>query len=260
MTARAFGEIAFGFLDRKESTSQDKPPRRWSYDANDRRAQVFRRVGDGSKEQGWSLIGAMMQAFDETLQQQRINCYKGKDRLQDGDRRILLALLKRLDFKTGRLDPSYAELAAKAGCHRNTVIKACYRFVKWLGLRWVRRTTEAETAGRKGPQREQISNAFFFDIRSLPNRVKQRWREAVKRHFANKGQRPPKAMTNYAEGISPPDNPIWHPEFRSNIEAEERKGKAGSRALNERLEALGRALDRAANAGTQKVHCPREDY
>ncbi|KMS58861.1 helix-turn-helix domain-containing protein [Sphingobium cupriresistens] len=259
MTARAFGELAFGFLERKESASQEKPPRRWSYDQADRRAQVFRRVGDGSKEQGWSLIGAMMQAFDETLQQQRIKGYKGKDRLQDGDRRILLTLLKRLDFKTGRLDPSYAEIAAKAGCHRNTAIKACYRFVRWLGLRWVRRTAQADTAGQKGPQREQISNAFFFEIRSLPSRVKQRWREAVKRHFAKKGQQPPKTITNYGEGVRPVDNPIWHPEFRSRIEAEDRRGKAGSRQLNERLEALGRALDKAANAGTHNVHCPRKD-
>lgn len=258
--ARAFGDIAFDFIDRKETTSQDKPPRRWSYDADDRRAQVFRRVGDGSKEQGWSLIGAMVQAFDETLQQQRTNGYKGKDRLQDGDRRVLLSLLKRLDFKTGRLDPSYAEIAAKAGCHRNTAIKACYRFVKWLGLRWVRRTTTAETAGQKGPQREQISNAFFFDIRSLPGRVKQRWREAVKRHFASKGKVAPKAIAAQADGRAPSASPIWHPEFRSNVESAERVGKAGSRLLNERLEALGRALNQAANAGTPNVHCPGEDY
>jgi hypothetical protein len=260
MTARSFGELAFGFIDRKQSTSQEKPPRRWSYDEGDRRAQVFRRVGDGSEEQGWSLIGAMLQAFDETLQAQRQNGYKGGDRLQDGDRRILMSLLKHLDFKTGRLDPSYEQIASKAGCHRNTAIRACYRFVKWLGLRWVRRTVAAETAGQKGPQREQISNAFFFDIRSLPSRVKQRWREAVKRHFANKGQQPPKAVAAYASGTAPIHNPIWHPEYRRNIEADQRAKGAGSRLLNERLEALGRAIDKAASADTKLGHYPREDY
>ncbi|MFT3967084.1 MAG: hypothetical protein QM690_14485 [Sphingobium sp.] len=259
MSMRAFGDIALGFVERKETTSQEKPPRRWSYDEDDRRAQVFRRIGDGTREQGWALVGAMLQAFDEALHQQRQNGYKGKDRLQDGDRRILKALLGRLDFKTGQLDPSYAEIADRAGCHRNTAIKACYRFVKWLGLRWVRRTTQAETAGRKGPQREQISNAFFFDLRALPSRVKQRWREAVKRHFRNKGQPAPRTVTSHAAGAPPVDNPIWHPQFRANIEAEDRQGHRESRDLSARLEALGRAVDRAANASTNLGHYPEGD-
>ena len=186
MTALSFGDIAGAFADRKNPDRQ-RTPRRNSYDIEDRRSQVFKPIRDG-----WDWVGSVMQAFDELLHHQRTTKYKGSDRLQDGDRRILWSFLKCIDFKTGQLDPSYQEIADRAGCHRATAVEACKRFGKWLGLKWVRRTVKAETAGQAGPQREQISNAFYFDLASAPSRVWATFKAAIKRRAETKhGKAPP---------------------------------------------------------------------
>jgi hypothetical protein len=141
-----------------------------------------------------------MQAFDELLHHQRTSKYKEPDRLQDGDRRILWSFLKCIDFKTGQLDPSYQEIADRAGCHRATAIEACKRFGKWLGLKWVRRTVKAETAGQAGPQREQISNAFYFDLASAPLRVWAAFKAAVKRRAVKKNGKAPQSQSRPQRG------------------------------------------------------------
>ncbi|WP_416463637.1 hypothetical protein [Sphingomonas sp. VDB2] len=188
MIALSFGDIASAFTDRKDP-DRKRTPRRNSYDIDDQRAQVFQPV-----RHGWDWIGAVLQTFDELLHDQRLSRYKESDRLQDGDRRILLSFLKLIDFKTGQLDPSYQELADRAGCHRATAIEACKRFAKWLGLRWVRRTVVAETAGLAGPQREQISNAFFFDLSSAPKRVWATFKAALRRKVIKRRGKAPEGL------------------------------------------------------------------
>lgn len=188
MTALSFGDIAGAFTDRKDP-DRKRTPRRNSFDIDDQRAQVFQPV-----RHGWDWIGAVLQAFDELLHDQRVSRYKQGDRLQDGDRRILLSFLKLIDFKTGQLDPSYQELADRAGCHRATAIEACKRFAKWLGLRWVRRTVVAETVGMAGPQREQISNAFFFDLSLAPKRVWATFKAALRRKVIKRRGKAPEGM------------------------------------------------------------------
>jgi len=198
MTVRSLGEIAGSFADRKDP-DRVRTPRRNSYDIDDQRADVFRPVRDG-----WDWIGSVMQAFDELLHHQRTSKYKEPDRLQDGDRRILWSFLKLIDFKTGQLDPSYQEIADRAGCHRATAVEACKRFAKWLGLKWVRRTVKAETAGQAGPQREQISNAFYFDLPSAPRRVWEAFKAAIKRRAIKKHGKAPQGLNKAQKA---PDHP-----------------------------------------------------
>lgn len=188
MTALSFGDIAGAFANQKNPDRQ-RTPRRNSYDIEDRRSQVFKPIRDG-----WDWVGSIMQAFDELLHHQRTSKYKGTDRLQDGDRRILWSFLKCIDFKTGQLDPSYQEIADRAGCHRATAVEACKRFGKWLGLKWVRRTVKAETVGQAGPQREQISNAFYFDLASAPSRVWATFKAAIKRRAVKKHGKAPRNL------------------------------------------------------------------
>lgn len=198
MTAFSIGDIAAGFTDRKDP-DRKRTPRRNSYDIADDRAQVFKPIRDG-----WDWIGAVLQAFDELLHDQRTKRYREADRLQDGDRRILLSFLKLIDFKTGQLDPSYQELADRAGCHRATAVAACKRFAKWLGLKWVRRTVASETIGMAGPQQEQISNAFWFDLCSAPRRVWHTFRAALKRKAIKRyGSAPKHLMTPPKPDIDP---------------------------------------------------------
>jgi hypothetical protein len=63
-----------------------------------------------------------------------------------------------LNHRTGRLDPSYAAIAAKAGCCIRTVASALQR-LKALGiLNWVRRCAESWSDGRF--VLEQATNAY----------------------------------------------------------------------------------------------------
>jgi hypothetical protein len=94
------------------------------------------------------------------------------EELDDADRRlhridvtILKALLSFLDFKTGKLFPAIERVAEKAGCHRNSVIAALRRLKANGFIEWVRRTTLTGNEGEFAPQREQTSNAYFFDNR-----------------------------------------------------------------------------------------------
>lgn len=191
MTARSFGEIASGFVGYR-NPDRTRVPRRNSFDVDDDRAQVFRPIRDG-----WDFVYALMQTFDELLQAQREERYRGKDRLQDGDRRVLRALLKYLDFKTGRLDPCYQTIATRAGCARDTAIQAVKRLAQWLGLRWVRRTIVSENAGQAGPQREQTSNGYFFDLRATAKRVYETFRKALRRRLRQRhGDAPPELRTD----------------------------------------------------------------
>lgn len=225
MTARSFGDVAATFTDRK-NPDRERTPRRNSYDVDDRRSQVFQPVRDG-----WDWIGAILQAFDELLHDQRTKRYKGADRLQDGDRRILLSFLKLIDFKTGQLDPSYQELADRAGCHRSTAVEACKRFAIWLGLKWVRRTVVAETVGMAGPQREQISNAFFFDLASAPRRVWTTFRTALRRKVIKRRGKAPQALN-----VAPK--------------------RADDPSLIAALNSLGDAVDLGTSASRESRHYP----
>jgi hypothetical protein len=225
MTARSFGQIAGSFADRR-NPDREKTPRRNSYDINDRRAQIFSPVRDG-----WDWIGAIMQAFDELLHDQRTTRYKEADRLQDGDRRILLSFLKLIDFKTGQLDPSYQQLADRAGCHRATAIEACKRFAKWLGLKWVRRTIVAETVGMAGPQREQISNAFVFDLSSAPRRVWATFKAALRRKVIKRRGKAPQHLNKAP-------------------------ARADDPTLLAALNSLGKALDEGGSASRESRHYP----
>ena len=68
-----------------------------------------------------------------------------------------------LNFKTGRLDPSYDAIAAKTGLGRSTVAVALKR-LKALGvIDWVRRCSPVpggSPSGRHGIRLEQDSNAY----------------------------------------------------------------------------------------------------
>jgi hypothetical protein len=86
-------------------------------------------------------------------------------RLRRIDVTILEALIKHVDFATGRLYPAIETIAAKAGCHRNSVIAGLRRLKAKGFIAWVRRTIRTGNEGEFGPQLEQTSNAYFFDHR-----------------------------------------------------------------------------------------------
>lgn len=178
----------------KAERGPDRKVRRGSYDKDDRRADVFRPIADGSTKGALGWIDCVLKTVSE---------WDDHSRRQGGGRplgfhglRVLETLLGRrgkipLDFKTGRLDPAIDTIAAAARVARNTVIRALAR-LKALGLLdWVRRTQVTDNAGGYGPQREQISNAYWFTLERLPKRVLQRFRDLWARKRLAQGNPPP---------------------------------------------------------------------
>jgi hypothetical protein len=73
---------------------------------------------------------------------------------------VLRELTRLVDFKTGRLDPSYDTLAKRCCRSRAAVATALQRLRRAGFLDWVRRYAPTDAAGQAGPQLVQISNAY----------------------------------------------------------------------------------------------------
>lgn len=106
---------------------------------------------------------------------------RAEKRIRKIDIEILKALLKNLDFATGRLFPAIETIAARASVHRNSVTDSLRRLKAHGIIERVRRSVKTGNGGQFAPQREQTSNAYFFEHRQkMSSRVFQRyWRRVV---------------------------------------------------------------------------------
>lgn len=185
MTARSIGDIAVAYAARRND-----PVRRNSYDVEDPRAQVFRKIGDGSAAQGFAHTGALRETLKALIKQQRQEGYEGPDRLQRSDYFVFDALLSFLNFATGELFPSYHAIAAKAGVCRQVAIDSVKRLKLNGFLDWVRRSIRNEDDN--GPTRKQTSNAYYFNHRArMAKRVWQTFVHALTRNLRKLGSTPP---------------------------------------------------------------------
>lgn len=183
-------------LSGKAERGPDRKVRRDSFDIADRRAQVFRPIGDGTKVGALSWIDCLLKTVAEWDDHER---KKGGARpLGFAGLRVLETLLGRrgaiqVDFRSGRLDPAIDTIARVARLCRGTVIRALARLKALRVLDWVRRTQRADTAGDAGPQRVQVSNAYFFTPERLPARVVQRLRALIARRRVRRADVSPSA-------------------------------------------------------------------
>ena len=92
---------------------------------------------------------------------------RAADRLRRIDITILEAIIRHVDFATGKMFPSIERIADLAGCHRNSVVNALRRLKTHGFIDWVRRTVRTGNEGEFAPQLEQTSNAYFFDHRRM---------------------------------------------------------------------------------------------
>lgn len=172
---------------------RDRHVRRSSFDVDDRRAQVFTPIGDGTKRGALDWRDAYLDLAREYDDQHRGD--RGKRPLGFTGIRVLEILLGRrgvpIDFKTGRLDPAIDTIARHGRLVRATVIRALARLKEHGFLQWVRRSRPTENAGARaaGPQREQITNAYFFDLTRLPATVRQRLRDLLARRALKRLER-----------------------------------------------------------------------
>ncbi|MFN3389901.1 MAG: RNA replicase [Allosphingosinicella sp.] len=80
--------------------------------------------------------------------------------------KVLKALFQIVDYKSGRLEPSYDYIAWKAFVSRSSVAKAIKRLRHYGFLDWLRRAEETDVDGQ-GPQVRQVSNAYWFSLRGI---------------------------------------------------------------------------------------------
>ncbi|PKP91438.1 MAG: hypothetical protein CVT77_12160 [Alphaproteobacteria bacterium HGW-Alphaproteobacteria-16] len=113
-------------------------------------------------------------------------------RLQRTDIDVLKATIRGINFATGQLFPAQETIAERAGCHPNSV-KAGLRRLKEHGfITWVRRTIKTGAEGMFAPQREQTSNAYYFEHRtSMPARIFQRYWQILVTKLRRLGKIPP---------------------------------------------------------------------
>ena len=142
---------------------------------------------------------------------------------------VLEALIRRVEFSTGKLYPAIDTIAADAGCHRNSVLGALRRLRHHGFVAWVRRSIKTGNEGQFGPQREQTSNAYYFDHRT--GMAARTWQRFVQR-LAVRVKRLAKAIPQIAG-------------------SEAHRAPAGDPyGLHAALAALGDAVSSAPNAST----------
>lgn len=185
----------------------DRKVRRESYDVDDRRAQVFARVADGSREGGLGWIDDLVQLAEEYDLTHRKRGERGP--LQASGVRVLKIMLRKfLDFGTGQLDPAVRGIATATGYTYKTVHAALKRLKAHGFLDWVRRSRTTDNEGQAGPQREQVSNAYFFAFRDLPKAVAQRWRDLRERRRRRLATKAAGTSTNEAPKRPPANSEL----------------------------------------------------
>lgn len=136
-------------------------------------------------------------------------------RLRRIDVTILKALLRRVEFATGRLFPAIATIAADAACHRNSVVASLRRLKAHGFIDWVRRSIRTGNDNEFAPQLEQTSNAYYFDHqRKMASRAWQRFTQRLVAKLRRLGSVP----AGVAQG-SPVAPEIASPELRATLSA-----------------------------------------
>ena len=156
----------------------DRRVRRGSVDVADSKARVWRAIHTGTKAGG-------MRWRDTLLKVAREYDHVGKSTGRWGPlgphaREVLEALLDLIDFRTGRLEPTYDKLVSMTRFARSTIASALRRLRAHGFLDWVRRSRLVDKPDGE-VAREQTSNAFVFDLTRLPRRVLQRFRDLLGR-------------------------------------------------------------------------------
>lgn len=79
--------------------------------------------------------------------------------------KVYRAMLRLRSRKTGRLDPTYGQLADRLTLSRSAVFRAVQRLKQHGFLDWVRRTRPVDDPEPDGQYNEQISNAYILELR-----------------------------------------------------------------------------------------------
>ncbi|WP_267396735.1 MULTISPECIES: hypothetical protein [unclassified Sphingomonas] len=181
----------------------DGAVRRNSYDVDDNRAKPWRPIGDGTVTGALDWIDALMKTAREYDRMHKKPGQRGGGLGGPFVITVLEALLGRrgtigIDFKSGRLDPALDTLQRVTGFARGTIVRALAKLKEHGFLSWVRRSQKTGKEGELGPQREQASNAYYFDLKAMNKAVRQRLRDLInarrRRRDTERAQAAPAAL------------------------------------------------------------------
>ena len=162
MSARSIGEILSKAQPAKAHRAF-QPVRRNSYYAHDRRATALWRPLAPNKQKARELIAVRMKAaefYDRRHKEPgRRNGPLGHVGLE-----VLRELYRRVDYKTGRLDPAIATICEAIKRSKQAVVDALKRLKEHGFLDWARRSEPIDDAEGAGPRVRQISNAYGFNL------------------------------------------------------------------------------------------------
>lgn len=166
MTAIPIGTVIGRRKAPRDPEFPTDPVRSHSWDVADPKANPGQRIGDGSPEFAWAFRDALRHQAYKLYEEHHRSDYAGAYRIHRAYLPVIDALLHFLDHKTGELTPAYATIAERALVHTNTAKRAIEAFEHWGLINHVRRSAKIEGAeGQAGPQRRQVSNAYYFDCR-----------------------------------------------------------------------------------------------
>ncbi len=162
---------------------QDPKVRRDSLDVDDRRAQVSRRLADGSEAGTLAYIDALLRTareFDLFTRQR-----KGFRPLGDTALHILDVVLRGHwhHFQTGRIDPAISQIMKATGYVRQTVVDGLAKLAKHGFLDWIRRTERVAHPIPGGPTRQQANNSYFVDLAIMAARAGKNVRDRFLQHW-----------------------------------------------------------------------------
>lgn len=198
MSAVSIGKLLAGTVSAPTAEVQIRLWRR-TYNIDDRRADVGRKLGDGTARQGKIVLATIVEAaktwFDTENKEaraayadaQRVRADSQVDAPTPKKQRVLKwnllntlgAVLNFTNFNTGACIATYEMIAAAANICRDTVYKHL-NILRDLGLiDWVRR---CEPTGNKVGQKVKAApNSYFFEITRLPSRVQMLIRQILSR-------------------------------------------------------------------------------
>lgn len=197
MNAPAFprrgSQSSIGDVLARRYARTNQPVRRGSFDVDDKRAKVFRRIGEGTPASALSWVDKAVSAMREW--DNHVKAAGKRHRLGAGPIHLYELMLTRFtDFATGRCEPSLDTLQKATSWARATLVGylADLREAGYLG--WQRRTEKTGNAPGEGPQVRQISNAYYFTT--------DRWPKGALRGLNDRLRRAATRARKLTDGVS----------------------------------------------------------
>jgi hypothetical protein len=153
-----FGAVALSRGGRRTG----QPVRRNSFNRGEREHLIWRALGE-SKAEARRFKWAVREAA-KRLDHATKDPGTRMGALGLSGRAVLEALCEIVDDVSGRLEPSIATIAEKAKLGIRTVVRALRRLSDHGFLSWLRRTEAIDNDGA-GPQVQQVTNAYWFELR-----------------------------------------------------------------------------------------------